>query len=163
LIKFIDAYREYTSLPQPKIKSVLLKDLIEKTSQFMRQELKKTTIQFSSSCSSEYLTVQADAEMIEQVLINLVKNAMESVSQNGAGKIELNGKYVDQSIIIEVTDNGPGIIPEAINRIFVPFFTTKKSGSGIGLALSRQIMQMHNGSLTVESEPEVRTVFTLRF
>ena len=101
--------------------------------------------------------------MIEQVLINLVKNAMESLSQNGAGKIELNGKYADQSIIIEVIDNGPGIIPEAINRIFVPFFTTKKTGSGIGLALSRQIMQMHNGSLTVESNPDVKTVFTLRF
>jgi len=163
LIKFIDAYREYTSLPQPKIKTVLLKELIEKTAQFMRQELKKTNIQFSSSCSSDYLTIQADAEMIEQVLINLVKNAMESLLQNPSGKIELNGKYEDQSIIIEVIDNGPGIIPEAINRIFVPFFTTKKTGSGIGLALSRQIMQMHNGSLTVQSEPDVKTVFTLRF
>jgi two-component system, NtrC family, nitrogen regulation sensor histidine kinase NtrY len=163
LIKFIDAYREYTSLPQPKIKTVLLKDLIEKTAQFMRPELKKTNIEFISSCSSDYLTIQADAEMIEQVLINLVKNAMESLSQNSHGKIELNGKYIDQSIIIEVVDNGPGIIPEAINRIFVPFFTTKKTGSGIGLALSRQIMQMHNGTLTVESNPEVKTVFTLRF
>jgi two-component system nitrogen regulation sensor histidine kinase NtrY len=163
LIKFIDAYREYTSLPQPKIKTVLLKELIEKTAQFMRQELKKTNIQFSSSCSSDYLTIQADAEMIEQVLINLVKNAMESLLQNSTGKIELNGKYEEQSIIIEVIDNGPGIIPEAINRIFVPFFTTKKTGSGIGLALSRQIMQMHNGSLTVQSEPDVKTVFTLRF
>jgi len=163
LIKFIDAYREYTSLPQPKIKTVLLKELIEKTAQFMRQELKKTNINFSSSCSSDYLTIQADAEMIEQVLINLVKNAMESLLQNPSGKIELNGKYEDQSIIIEVIDNGPGIIPEAINRIFVPFFTTKKTGSGIGLALSRQIMQMHNGSLTVESEPDVKTIFTLRF
>jgi two-component system, NtrC family, nitrogen regulation sensor histidine kinase NtrY len=163
LIKFIDAYREYTSLPQPKIKTVLLKELIEKTAQFMRQELKKTNITFISSCSSDYLTIQADAEMIEQVLINLVKNAMESLSQSEAGKIELNGKYSDQLVTIEVIDNGPGIIPEAINRIFVPFFTTKKAGSGIGLALSRQIMQMHNGSLTVESEPDVRTVFTLRF
>jgi two-component system nitrogen regulation sensor histidine kinase NtrY len=163
LIKFIDAYREYTSLPQPKIKTVLLKELIEKTAQFMRQELKKTNIQFTSSCSSDYLTIQADAEMIEQVLINLVKNAMESLLQNPDGKIELNGKYEDQAIIIEVIDNGPGIIPEAINRIFVPFFTTKKTGSGIGLALSRQIMQMHNGSLTVQSEPDVKTVFTLRF
>jgi two-component system nitrogen regulation sensor histidine kinase NtrY len=96
-------------------------------------------------------------------LINLVKNAMESLLQNPDGKIELNGKYEDQAIIIEVIDNGPGIIPEAINRIFVPFFTTKKTGSGIGLALSRQIMQMHNGSLTVQSEPDVKTVFTLRF
>ena len=163
LIKFIDAYREYTSLPQPKIKTVMLKELIDKTAQFMKQQLKKSTIEFSSSCSSDYLTVQADAEMIEQVLINLVKNAMESLSQNGSGKIELKGRYDGQNILIEVADNGPGIIPEAINRIFVPFFTTKKTGSGIGLALSRQIMQMHNGALTVESQPEVKTVFTLRF
>ncbi len=163
LIKFIDAYREYTSLPQPKIKTVMLKEMIDKTAQFMGQQLKKTTIEFSSSCSSDYLTVQADEEMIEQVLINLVKNSMESLSQNGGGKIELNGRYDGQNILIEVADNGPGIIPEAINRIFVPFFTTKKTGSGIGLALSRQIMQMHNGSLTVESQLEVKTVFTLKF
>ncbi len=163
LIKFIDAYREYTSLPQPKIKTVLLKELIEKTAQFMGQELKKTNITFTSSCSSDYLTIQADAEMIEQVLINLVKNSMESLLQNGTGSIQLNGKYLDQSVIIEVADNGPGIIPEAINRIFVPFFTTKKTGSGIGLALSRQIMQMHNGTLTVQSLPDVSTLFTLRF
>jgi nitrogen fixation/metabolism regulation signal transduction histidine kinase len=163
LIKFIDAYREYTSLPQPKMKTVLLKDLIDKIAQFMKQQLKKSEIEFTSSCSSDYLTIQADEEMIEQVLINLVKNAIESLLQNGKGKIELNGTYDGQNILIEVADNGPGIIPEAINRIFVPFFTTKKTGSGIGLALSRQIMQMHNGTLTVESKPDVRTVFALRF
>ncbi|MBS1681625.1 MAG: GHKL domain-containing protein [Bacteroidetes bacterium] len=163
LIKFIDAYREYTSLPQPKIKSILLKQLIDRTALFMSTSLKTTSVQFSTSCSSDYLTVQADAEMIEQVLINLVKNSIESLSQHKNGKIELNGKYDGQTILIEVVDNGPGIIPEAINRIFVPFFTTKKTGSGIGLALSRQIMQMHNGALTVESKPEVRTIFTLRF
>src|SRR6478735_7264197 len=73
LIKFIDAYREYTSLPQPKIKTVLLKELIDKIAQFMKQQLKKSPIEFTSSCSSEYLTIKADAEMIEQVLINLVK------------------------------------------------------------------------------------------
>jgi two-component system nitrogen regulation sensor histidine kinase NtrY len=75
----------------------------------------------------------------------------------------LTGFYIDNAITIEVTDNGPGIIPEAIERVFVPFFTTKKTGSGIGLALSRQIMQMHNGTLTVQSEPDVQTTFTLRF
>jgi len=162
LIKFIDAYREYTSVPQPKIQTVLLKELIDKTAQFMREELKKTSITLTTSCSSEYLTIQADAEMIEQVLINLLKNALESLQPDG-GKIEVNGKYQDQAVIIEVIDNGPGIIPEAIHRIFVPFFTTKKTGSGIGLALSRQIMQMHNGSLTVASVPYEQTIFTLRF
>lgn len=163
LIKFIDAYREYTSLPQPKIQTVKLKDLIDKTASFMKQELKTKNIEFKATCENDYITIQADEEMIEQVLINLVKNAIESVNQTENGKIELVGKHVDSNVLIEVADNGPGIIPEAINRIFVPFFTTKKTGSGIGLALSRQIMQMHNGTITVESELDVKTVFTLRF
>jgi two-component system nitrogen regulation sensor histidine kinase NtrY len=163
LIKFIDAYREYTSLPQPKLKTVGVKMLLEKVSQLLKQELKKTNIQFSVHCESEYLTVQADEEMIEQVLINLIKNAIEANDQTDHGRVEVNGTYTESAVIITVTDNGPGIIPEAIDRIFVPFFTTKKTGSGIGLALSRQIMQMHNGSLTVVSEPDVKTTFTLRF
>lgn len=163
LIRFIDAYREYTSLPQPKIKTVRVMDLIDRVGQFMKPQIKKTTIDFSYSCESEYLTIQADEEMIEQVLINLVKNAMESLSNREDAKIVLIGGATDNSVYIDVIDNGPGIIREALAKIFVPFFTTKKSGSGIGLSLSRQIMQMHNGTLTVESEPEVRTVFSLKF
>jgi two-component system, NtrC family, nitrogen regulation sensor histidine kinase NtrY len=163
LIKFIDAYREYTSLPQPKIKSIRVKDLLEKVAQFMRPELKKTPIQFGYHCESEYITIQGDEEMIEQVLINLIKNAMEALNHVDDPRIELNGRVSDNIVQIEVIDNGSGIIPEAIERIFIPFFTTKKTGSGIGLALSRQIMQMHNGSLTVKSEPDVKTVFTLNF
>lgn len=163
LIKFIDAYREYTSLPNPKIKTIRLKDLIEKVSMLMRQEMKKHNINFHYETSSEYLTIQADEEMIEQVLINLLKNAAEAASGAPAPKIELIGKYDGSVVKIEVSDNGTGIIPEAIERIFIPFYTTKKTGSGIGLSLSRQIMQLHHGTLTVESEPDVKTIFTLRF
>jgi len=163
LIKFIDAYREYTSLPQPKLKTVRVKDLIEKVTQLLKPEFKKKNLQFFTHCDSEYLTVQADEEMIEQVLINLIKNAIEAADLSLHGKIEINSTYAENAVIIKITDNGPGIIPEAIDRIFVPFFTTKKTGSGIGLALSRQIMQMHNGSLTVVSMPDVKTTFTLRF
>jgi nitrogen fixation/metabolism regulation signal transduction histidine kinase len=163
LIKFIDAYREYTSLPQPKLKTVRVKDLIEKVTQLLKPDFKKKNIQLITHCDSEYLTVQADEEMIEQVLINLVKNAIEAADHDNLAQVEINGTYTENAVIIEVIDNGPGIIPEAIDRIFVPFFTTKKTGSGIGLALSRQIMQMHNGSLTVVSEPDVKTTFTLRF
>lgn len=163
LIKFIDAYREYTSLPQPKLKTVRVKDLIEKVTHLLKLEFKKKNLQFFTHCDSEYLTVQADEEMIEQVLINLIKNAIEAADHALHGKIEIKGTYTENAVIIKITDNGPGIIPEAIDRIFVPFFTTKKTGSGIGLALSRQIMQMHNGSLTVVSVPDVKTTFTLRF
>jgi len=163
LIKFIDAYREYTSLPQPKIKTLRVKELIEKVTQLLKPEFKKKNIQIFAHYDSEYLTVKADEEMIEQVLINLMKNAIEAADHAEQAKIEINGSYTENAVIITITDNGPGIIPEAIDRIFVPFFTTKKTGSGIGLALSRQIMQMHNGSLTVFSEPDVKTTFTLRF
>ncbi|MEK6783631.1 MAG: ATP-binding protein [Bacteroidota bacterium] len=163
LIKFIDAYREYTSLPPPKIKTVRLKDLLEKVAQLMKQELRKTTINFSCLCESDYLTIQVDEEMIEQVLINLLKNAIEALGDRANAKLELLGKYSDSAVLIEVSDNGPGIIKEAVNRVFVPFFTTKKTGSGIGLALSRQIMQLHSGLITVTSEPEIRTTFTLKF
>lgn len=163
LIKFVDAYREYTSLPNPKFKAVLLKVMIDKVAQLMRSDIKKTSIQFTHSCDSEYLTIQADEEMIEQVLINLIKNAVEAISNQDNGKIELIGRTSDNTVLIEVRDNGPGIIKEALVRVFVPFFTTKKTGSGIGLSLSRQIMQLHHGNLTVESEPNVSTVFTLRF
>ena len=163
LIKFIDAYREYTSLPKPKMTVVRLKDLIEKVSQLMKPELKKTNITFQSSCESDYLTIQADVEMIEQVLINLLKNAIEALADTAKPELQLKGGYEESGVKIEVIDNGPGIIKEALEHIFVPFYTTKRTGSGIGLSLSRQIMQMHNGSITVESEPEVRTVFTLKF
>lgn len=163
LIKFIDAYREYTSVPQPKIKTVIVKELLEKVAQLMRPEIKKTTIQFSVTCESDYLTAQADEEMIEQVLINLVKNSIEALWETTNGKIDLHGYYNGSVVVIEVSDNGSGIIKEALARVFVPFFTTKKTGSGIGLSLSRQIMQMHGGSLSVESEPNVKTVFRLKF
>lgn len=163
LIKFIDAYREYTSLPKPKMTVVRLKDVIEKVAQLMRTELKKTRIDFHCECSSEYITINADVEMIEQVLINLLKNAIEALAETQQPKLELIGRYDENAIKIEVIDNGPGIIKEALEHIFVPFYTTKRTGSGIGLSLSRQIMQMHNGSITAESEPDVRTVFTLRF
>lgn len=163
LIKFIDAYREYTSLPKPKMTTVRLKDLIEKVAMLMKTELRKTKIDFQYEYSSEYLTIQADEEMIEQVLINLLKNAIEALHEIENPTLRLIGRYDENAVKIEVIDNGPGIIKEAREHIFVPFYTTKRTGSGIGLSLSRQIMQMHNGSLSVESEPDVQTVFTMKF
>jgi len=163
LIKFIDAYREYTSLPKPKIKTVRLNELIEHVAQLMKTELKKTNIHFRHSCSSAFLTINADIEMIEQVLINLLKNAIEALDGSENPTLDLIGRYDESSVKIEIIDNGSGIVKEALEHIFVPFYTTKRTGSGIGLSLSRQIMQMHHGSISVESVPDVRTIFTLRF
>jgi signal transduction histidine kinase len=110
------------------------------------------------------LQIRLDQELIDTVLINLFKNALEAVRTVKSPLIELNASLDDQAhAIIEIRDNGPGIIPEAQDKLFIPFYTTKDGGSGIGLSLSRQIMLMHHGNLTVKSEPEKHTVFTLHF
>src|SRR5690606_7114530 len=114
-------------------------------------------------CIADSITILDDIDMMGQVLFKLVKNGIEAVAETPNPRIELAGLYDETGVRIEVSDNGPGIIREALESIFVPFYTTKKTGSGIGLSLSRQIMQLHNGTLNVESEPGVRTVFTLRF
>ncbi|GAB1446752.1 sensor histidine kinase [Flammeovirgaceae bacterium] len=163
LIKFIDAYREYTSLPHPNFKPVHLRDIINKVESLMRNEIKKSNIMFTTNLNFDHLTIEADEEMIEQVLINLIKNSIEACQETQQAKVELTSRNVDEHVLIEVIDNGPGIIGEALDKVFVPFFSTKKAGSGIGLSLSRQIMQLHNGNLYVNSIPHVKTVFTLKF
>ncbi len=103
-------------------------------------------------------------ELIEQVLINLIKNAIDALSDTKNPQINLTGyRNMDGRIAVEVTDTGHGIVAEAKEKIFIPFYTTKKTGSGIGLSLSRQIMRQHGGALTVQSEPNVKTTFRLIF
>jgi two-component system, NtrC family, nitrogen regulation sensor histidine kinase NtrY len=164
LIRFVDAYRDYTTIPKPKFSIVSISQMFEHIMNLLKPEMEASNIMFSSNIQPENLEISADRELIEMVLINLIKNSKEALEGNNESIIELRARIdSDHRTIIEVKDNGPGIIPEAIERIFIPFYTTKKNGSGIGLALSRQIMQMHNGSLTVKSEPNIYTIFTLLF
>ncbi len=164
LIRFVDAYRDYTNIPEPKLENIQLKELLDHVAQLEKIEIRKAKVEFITTTDPEDLGILADEELIQMVLINLVKNAIEAVKGKPSPKVELIGKIINENQpVIEVIDNGEGIVPEAIERIFMPFYTTKTSGSGIGLALSRQIMQLHNGALTVESEQDVNTVFTLRF
>ena len=164
LIHFIDAYRDYTSIPMPRIQTLVVQDLIEEVGALLKIEIRKSKIEFSFETIPTNLEVAADAELIEQVLINLIKNAVEAVGNNKHGKVLVKGGYDPAGeVFISVSDNGGGIPPEALDRIFIPFYTTKKTGSGIGLALSRQIMQLHNGSLSVESHVNQYTIFTMHF
>ena len=164
LIHFIDAYREYISIPTPKIQNLSVQELIEEVEALLKIDIRKSNIDFSFETIPGNLTVSADGELIEQVLINLVKNAVEAVGENKHGKVLVKGGFdAAGAVFISVSDNGGGIPVEALDRIFIPFYTTKKTGSGIGLALSRQIMQLHNGSLSVESKPNQYTVFTMKF
>ena len=164
LIKFIDAYRDYTSIPLPRFKEIKARELMKHVVKLMKTELKKEDIQCTVMIDPEELTITADEEQMEQVLINIMKNAIEALKgRSGAYIVLSGGKNKEEGPWLQVTDNGPGIIREALQKIFIPFYSTKNRGSGIGLALSRQIMQLHHGTLTVESEPDDYTKFTLRF
>jgi two-component system nitrogen regulation sensor histidine kinase NtrY len=121
-------------------------------------------IRFSIEVEPAALELEADPELIEQVLINLLLNALQAVEGGETPEIWMKGALNERGrVLLQVIDNGPGIPPETIDKIFIPFFTTKKGGSGIGLSLSRQIMRLHRGMIHVHSVPGSPTVFTLTF
>ena len=110
------------------------------------------------------LELKADTSLVEQVLINLVVNAMEAVKDNPEPQIILSATYSpNRKIIVKVADNGPGMSEEVMDKIFIPFFSTKKNGSGIGLSLCKQIMMLHKGNIHVQSRIGEGTVFSLQF
>ena len=164
LIKFINAYKEFTHIPKPKFKLIAVSSLIEGIVKLLKNDLMQQGIEFKLSIEQPDLKISVDPELIEMVLINLLKNAAQAVLKKESPIVKLTSKVDEnQHLTISVADNGPGIIPEALDQIFIPFYTTKKEGSGIGLSLSRQIMQLHKGTLTVESVPNVNTEFKLTF
>jgi C4-dicarboxylate-specific signal transduction histidine kinase len=117
----------------------------------------------STSVYPETIALMADYAQIEKVLINLMKNAIEAISDKENGLIQLNAFHTEEGIIIQVEDNGIGISNDIIEDIFVPFYTTKENGSGIGLSISRQIIQNHNGTISVNSVPDMGSKFSLKF
>lgn len=163
LIHFVDNYRSLTKVPKPDFKIFQLKELFRNIEKLMLSELKTKGILFTMNVEPETLELTADSEQIEQVIINLIVNAVFVLEGRDNPKISLTANLDEKGkVLIKVTDNGPGIPEEAIDKIFIPFFSTKKSGSGVGLSLSRQIMRSHGGNIRVNSK-EGETVFTLRF
>jgi two-component system nitrogen regulation sensor histidine kinase NtrY len=164
LIHFVKEFRSLTSIPKPKPVSIEVKPLLEELAMLHRKEVMEKNIQLRISVYPEDLTIIADKNMIEQVVINLIKNAIQAFEDSNDKLIELKAALSEKSRpVISVKDNGTGIDPEAMEKIFIPFFTTKKSGSGIGLSLSRQIMREHQGTLTVKSTVGKGTEFFMRF
>lgn len=167
LIRFVSDFRNLTHVPVPKFKNVKVAEIFNHVSLLMNSEIEASQIQFESSVEPDNLMITADQEMIEQVLINLIKNAIQALNEcerKSNKQIILFAKQDEKSRpFIVVRDNGPGIDKDAIDRIFIPFFTTKKTGSGIGLSLSRQIMRQHKGSITAHSEVNLGTDFILKF
>jgi two-component system nitrogen regulation sensor histidine kinase NtrY len=165
LLNFVNAYREYTNIPKPQMALVNVKPLIDEVALLMKESLQKAEIKLIIEDFPADMQILADKEQVQMILINLIKNSIEAFSENGEkGQIRIKaGNLGNKSKFIEVIDNGPGIVPEALDRIFIPFFSTKKTGSGIGLAISRQIMNQHQGNLQVFSVPNKETIFKLGF
>jgi signal transduction histidine kinase len=164
LIRFVKEFRNLTQVPQPLMSEMAIQPLLEEMAVLHKKELSDRNIEIAVHIDPPQLTALADKNMIEQVLINLIKNAIQAFDEQANKRIELRAYTSEKGRpIISVTDNGPGIDPEALEKIFIPFFSTKKTGSGIGLSLSRQIMRVHEGRITVKSELGKGTEFSLRF
>jgi signal transduction histidine kinase len=162
LLDFVDKYRSLTSLPKPDFSKFAINNLFSKCKMLMESAL-PDNIRIISSVYPDDITLVADYAQLEQILINLIKNSKEALSDTKDGEIHLKALCADDSILIQVEDNGTGISSDIIDDIFVPFFTTKENGSGIGLSLSKQIMQNHDGTISVNSAPDKGSVFTLKF
>ncbi len=164
LIRFVDSYRRLTKLPKPQFKVFSVREFFDRVELLLKQKLAEQNIHLIKKIEPDTLEITADPDLIEQVLINLLINAVHAVEKNADPKIILSAGMDDGShILLRVTDNGYGIVDEAMSKIFIPFFTTKPEGSGIGLSLARQIMRLHRGAITVQSKPKIETVFTLKF
>ncbi len=163
LMHFTETYRNLTRLPPPKFQIVDANDLVERVQVLYRPVFEKNNVQFKTQLSQAPVIFQADVELIEQVLINLLKNAVDAAKEVENPTITISTQRTKEGkAIIKVADNGKGIEQEMIEQIFVPFYTTKEEGSGIGLSLSRQIMRTHKGRISVQSVLGEGTVFTLK-
>jgi two-component system nitrogen regulation sensor histidine kinase NtrY len=151
IMNFVNAYREFTSIPKPTFEETNSKDLIAQVLNLVQPQLKEKQVTLKTDFKDDF-ELLADTEQIAMVLINIIKNAVESIENRLNPQIKIRTYERDEQKIIEIADNGSGIEPEALEKIFIPFYTTKKTGSGIGLSLSRQIMQMHGGNLKVSSK-----------
>ncbi len=161
LLKFVESYRNLTRLPKPQIKAFDASILVERLMVLCQSEPNAVHVEFSSEIDPKDIFINGDLEQLTQVLINITKNSVEALSENPDGQIAIKIRRKLKVTVIQVKDNGSGIPEENIDEIFTPFFTTKESGTGIGLSLSRQIIKNHKGKISVRSKPGKETVFTI--
>lgn len=164
LLKFAETYRNLNKITAPTLKKIYIRNLFESIHQLMQPTLDQKNIDMQIILKEPGMMLDVDINLIEQVLINLVVNSIEGVKDVPVARIVLSA-YVDShhKPIIKVGDNGIGITEEIMDKMFIPFFTTKKNGSGIGLSLCKQIMMLHRGNIQVHSVPGTGTSFTLHF
>jgi two-component system nitrogen regulation sensor histidine kinase NtrY len=164
LLKFAETYRNLNKITTPNFKKLYVRDLFGNLHQLMQPTLLQKQIELEVILKDPELTVQADSNLVEQVLINLLVNAMEAVKDRSDARIVLSAhSNPGNKVILKVADNGQGMSHEVIDKIFIPFFSTKKNGSGIGLSLCKQIMMLHKGNIQVQSAEGEGSAFMLQF
>jgi len=164
LLKFAETYRNLNKITSPSLKKVYVRDLFENLHHLMQPTLEQKNIELEIILKDPNLTLEVDTNLIEQVLINLLVNAIEAVKDEDKPRIILSG-YINSinKTVISIADNGTGMTPAVMENIFIPFFSTKKTGSGIGLSLCKQIMMLHKGNIQVQSEEGKGSIFLLQF
>lgn len=163
LINFVESYRSVTRIPTPRFKSFYAKSFLERMVTLIRHDPPEEQITIVTEVTPDDLLLYADESLMGQVVLNLLKNAVHALSDQQAGKITISAsENPSGEITVDITDNGKGVPPEIAANIFVPFFTTKHNGSGIGLSVSRQIMRLHNGSISLKTTQPGCTTFRLR-
>ena len=164
LIDFIKKYRKVHLMPKPVFEIFEIKDVLDGIKRLFQKEIEKNNITCTVEVYPENLKISADKAMIEQALINLFKNSVESFENNHSGYIKLKSyTNSENNIVIDVEDNGSGISEDIMDDIFIPFFSTKKNGSGIGLSLVKQLVILNNAKLNLKSEPGKGTHFIITF
>ena len=160
LIKFVDTYRSLTRVSVPVKKAFYLQELIDRVTQLTREQISASGATLSYIEKSDDILLYADEDQISQVLVNLIRNAIQAKATaiDITAEIDLN-----EAVIVNISNNGNPISKENYEDIFVPFYTTKQEGTGVGLSLSRQIMRLHNGSISLVCSNEKNTVFKLQF
>jgi nitrogen fixation/metabolism regulation signal transduction histidine kinase len=163
LLKFTESYRSLNKITKLDLTKILVRNLFEDLNSLMRPTLEKKNIELEIILRDPTLAIEADINLIEQVLINLVVNAIEAVKDREEPNIILSAEIQNNKTLVKVTDNGLGIPPELLDKIFIPFFSTRKTGSGIGLSLCKQIMLLHKGNIQVQSAEGVGSSFVMQF
>ncbi len=163
LLDFVDNYRKLTRIPKPKVELVPIKSLLESVENLMREELIRRSIQLKLLFKNPNEVLRIDGSLIEQVVINLIKNSIHALETSNIKHIDIKCYQEDNHTVVEVADTGKGIPEKELKDIFIPFFSTRKEGSGIGLSLSKQIMSLHGGRIKVTSKVNEGTSFYLVF
>lgn len=164
LLTFVESYRNLTRIPRPNFRYFAVKDLFDRATSLLKPKMEMFGITCTKRMYPDDLMITADPDLIDQVFINLLLNAIDAVKDTENPQIEVVASISSgDRVTIDFADNGQGIKPDILDKIFMPFFTSKKHGSGIGLSLSRQIMHLHKGSITVKSKPGEGAVFRLNF